>query len=176
MLVGIGWMCGFDIEYNPSGRIQKFSGELLESIGKYYSENLISPFVFYRKNFTIGIDDNIYDMKQFIKSSFFQFNKEFNVEFPHMCWLYIESVEIEYIINFNSQDPTIKITPLFQYLLAPTKDIKYEFNFDELGLPPTNKQTIQINSTYPCAGINISSSAHISVLDIKIYGQALSLI
>lgn len=185
IIKGLGWMGGSgDLEFAPSGRVKKFSGDLIPQISQYYSENFLSPFVSTRTNLGIVINNSSWDFYPYNK--YIGFAKkiscsELRIEFPHMCWVWVEYVEIEYI-GLKSK-PKITAKPGYDYLLKPFRPVptvETKSN-PELSNDSIIKQICKIDFTpeeksNPCVYIKISIPNYEHITNIKVFGQALILI
>jgi hypothetical protein len=188
MIKGIGWMCGSSsLEYAPSGRVKKFTNELdlIKQITQFYSENLTSPFVSFRTNVGIIINNSSWEFYQLDK--YIGFAKkiscsEFTVEFPYMCWVWPEYIQIEYTKGLGSSTefkPIVK--PGYDYLLKPFKSVPYKENLpDDKSCSETKKvckiEFTQEEKASPCAYIRIHVPNYEKIVGIQVFGQALSLI
>lgn len=183
MLKGLGWMTHKSLNFFPSGKVKKFSGDLIQQISSYYSENLHFPLINNRINVGIVINNSTNQYYNF--NEFFQFNdsifcNEISIEFPYMSWIYPEYVEIEYK---NSSSLDVKILPGFEYMLRPFRNITNNTKTVDIVSKQTSSKTVQLYQqdpyTYiqnPCIylKLHIKDYAHIS--NIKVYGRAISLI
>lgn len=189
LIKGLGWMGGTgDLEFAPSGRVKKFSGDLIHQIYPYYSENFLTPFVSARTNVGIVTNNtscNFYPYVEYMNYAKKISCSELSIEFPHMCWVWPEYIEIEYIgsrSNLDNNKPTITARPGYDYLLESFRSITSQLkSVSEPSYNSSLKQIYKIDFTQeekscPCVYIRINIPNYEKILGIKVFGQALVLI
>ena len=168
----------------PSGRVQKFNGNLLPQIINYYNLNYISPLIKYRRSLGIIFENssfNYYDYVSYLKANNGIINADnISIEFPYLCYVYFEKLEIDFISKYyTTKEIKINTHSGYDYLLKPMRKIRKISNENTIKNEDIITHTlINSNKDDPCVYIKISLNniLSIDIYDIRIYGEAISLI
>lgn len=168
----------------PSGRVQKFNGNLLPQLINYYNLNYISPLIKYRRSLGIIFENSsfhYYDYVSYLEANNGIINADnISIEFPYLCYVYFEKLEIDFIPKYyTTKEIKINAHSGYDYLLKPMRKIQKISNENTIKNKDIITHTvINLNKDDPCVYIKISLNDIVGfdIYDIRIYGEAISLI
>lgn len=171
--------------YWPSGRVKKFEGNLLPKIIQYYKTNPPNFLVNHRRNVGIILENQttqFYNLESYLESDNGKiYANNFTIEFPYMCYVYINSIDFTYNQNkFECKPFSAKAHLGSEIMVHRFKNlINNQKNEDtEDMLPYTIIMSENLETTKPCPYVSISFPGYIykSISNLKIYGQAICLV
>ncbi len=172
--------------YWPSGKVKKFEGNLLPEIIKYYKTNPPNFLVNHRRNVGILLENQInhfYDLESYLESNNGIIDaREFTIEFPYMCYVYINSIDFTYESNkFDSKKFEAKSCLGSEIFVRKLKNYdickKQEKSTNDF-LPYTIIISENLDTTKPCPYVCVKTNNFIpkQITNLKIYGRAICLI
>lgn len=165
----------------PNGYVAQFKGELINDITEFYTNTQISPLVEFRRTICLVVDNcvyNHYDYNEYMNVNNRICTNTLCIEFPYMCYAYVSKIVItiaedyvggrvkkftcgygtEYALVINTEVKTIETS---QY--DDTRKVR------EIILKNDNPKN-------PCSFLDLYSSDVVTIFDIKVYGEAFTLI
>ena len=173
--------------YWPSGKVKKFEGNLLPKITEYYKTNPPSFLVKQRRNVGILIDNNsynFYELDTYLDTNNGFINaKEFCIEFPYMCYVYINTIDFTYEPDkfesrpFKPNGYTGSEIIVNNFKSCGEKNKEPNTNPDNY-LPYQIIMSDNLETAEPCPYVRIHFNTILpkTITNLKIYGQAICLV
>lgn len=169
-------------------------GDILPQIVQHYKDSNISPMIKYRRNVGILLENKPYDFynySEYMASGPF-LSTMFTIEFPYMCYVYVDKIEVDIRDGFNilidSNDSNIskKEKNIISYMTVGSDNIQCSFRSVKEDRTENNNYISNIKTLSkicddkkPGYYLTVSfgwMTSYQKVVNIRVYGKAISLI
>jgi hypothetical protein len=154
-------------------------GDILPHIIQHYNDTRLSPMIRCRRNVGIIMENmphQFYDFQSYSQAPFFA--SRFAIEFPYMCYVLVDRVEIDLIWSpFLDSNEAINccVDTGDEYIMRMFGTPDKALEVDEAQVKTVSK-TCTTGAEKPCHYLTVSFNKYRTVVAIRVYGKAISLI
>jgi hypothetical protein len=154
-------------------------GDLLPQIAKHYESAALAPVIRYRRALgAIKGHQGLYTLNSLLKEGGYVFCDSLAIEFPHLCYVYVQRVEIDVFQQSFDKEPVLdfRLSSGNDYIMRHFSEYKDTSRFTKSQEVTKTLSDENSEADRPSSYISISTKGYINLAAVRVFGEALVLV